>query len=1200
MHLLAGTGYQNTIDFTSGDGSPRQVLRAMVSPERHGEADPLHFDGVESEDTPVAQFSYDMIFPGYSRSDIAARENLIEQLNGLERDMPPGVSETDEWRALRNQLWELNEPGRLAPEDLVEYAKDNGIFVNEKYVSFDYDYNKLEGMRYRIDGSGDTIDISHGNSTFTARNAYMKFAYEEGLKNVFRRLLPDVELAVSYKHPESAVAFVDDNGALIAAEGTPPVPPGAYSAGKVRHVVSTERFDHFLNGLNDESLKAKLGATQIDKFLRTIKLAFITPHIPATGISQDDAGLVTGIGNYDKGYIGFLNLDNYDAVRFFMKRMMMTTRASQMTGGAYVNGFVQDEDWINFALSKHHRPEGSDIRYADIRLNHLDGHMIRDVRTTRPDQDPGAQDIHEDSLSKHAPHAYGAGHGYDSLEYEHEYYGTVSLTNGLAGQFVGYSDRQSGNQEASMSDVIISKPRELRLDRKVAYPDLPTGFDFEAASVGLDHIAEGDEPCNGVAGSTVTYWDCVLAKHEGSRSQLIRRFTASEPTVASGRKYVIGDAVQNINYNPSDFGLVSHLSDHGHWSHQFVSHLYKDFNNHIKVKVTIWKEDPGDADDNIGPSEGDPYFGTENQDGTYFFEAQPWYSLTAEDVTDIYKTPGVHDASPSVIDDGDEAWGARPTLIVPFDEYSAHMMTALMNVRRDDLEDFLLSYGVGDDDDSGLLALPGQEPERESRPGQQPTPDSPTEAQLGLAPPDASETWTDNEWLDEILGEIVTNVNVGSRVVYYTPPTSPFGMLSMLTVGGENSNSSMSYPANGTEVHNLMNGLINIMGVRTPVSQASKLIRNKSALLLPMASSRYSISVPTSVQADRQLISKLDRNLLNPYMWSNKLRGSDFLPPPYIRDDITNNYFLYYKNNILNEMAQSEAFKELFGKAINAKDVITFLFMYGLLVTGGDTREYDIIFNDTKKSLRIILKAALAGDDYAYVDKESQTASQRAGLAAAGLLGTAASEFAAMGMSFLLKMFLETPKLILKGLAELIDPHVVVGKKIRDVSGQVFQMVRTYDSQGTLDNMLERLQEQVDTDLVALPKPLRPKFKPFGFDLIGTLPYMAILPPGPLGWAYILFDLSAEELQEMFDHQKALEECILGDDPHFAAPPAGLGSDSENDQLSESPTSTWACADPAQTAPADGAPGGGAPAPGGGGPAGDAGDEADQTSFECE
>ena len=40
-----------------------------------------------------------------------------------------------------------------APQDLIEYADDHGIFLKEKYVSFDYDYNALEGMKYNLNES---------------------------------------------------------------------------------------------------------------------------------------------------------------------------------------------------------------------------------------------------------------------------------------------------------------------------------------------------------------------------------------------------------------------------------------------------------------------------------------------------------------------------------------------------------------------------------------------------------------------------------------------------------------------------------------------------------------------------------------------------------------------------------------------------------------------------------------------------------------------------------------------------------------------------------------------------------------------------------------------------------------------------------------------------------------------------------------
>jgi hypothetical protein len=140
-----------------------------------------------------------------------------------------------------------------------------------------------------------------------------------------------------------------------------------------------------------------------------------------------------------------------------------------------------------------------------------------------------------------------------------------------------------------------------------------------------------------------------------------------------------------------------------------------------------------------------------------------------------------------------------------------------------------------------------------------------------------------------------------------------------------------------------------------------------------------------------------------------------------------------------------------------------------------------------------------------------------------------------MGSSFVQKMLLETPIRILKGLAEMIDPHVVIGKMIRDISGQVIDQVEQYanlgksiaqttaamsgapplegrDAANADKTIREWIQEATDETFADLPPVIRPKIgEASGIDLIGTFPYFLAIPPGPLGIAYILLSLQHDK-----------------------------------------------------------------------------------------
>jgi len=229
-------------------------------------------------------------------------------------------------------------------------------------------------------------------------------------------------------------------------------------------------------------------------------------------------------------------------------------------------------------------------------------------------------------------------------------------------------------------------------------------------------------------------------------------------------------------------------------------------------------------------------------------------------------------------------------------------------------------------------------------------------------------------------------------------------------------------------------------------------------------------------------------------------------------------------------------YQELFNGVYDTDALLQYMFMVGLRSSNMLSDKFTIMFNDTKQSVRTILRAALAGDNYAHRDPESSSSSNIS-LAAAMDLGAAAAllPFMDMGSSFVQKMLLETPIRILKGLAEMIDPHVVIGKMIRDISGQVIDQVEQYanlgksiaqttaamsgapplegrDAANADKTIREWIQEATDETFADLPPVIRPKIgEASGIDLIGTFPYFLAIPPGPLGIAYILLSLQHDK-----------------------------------------------------------------------------------------
>ena len=131
----------------------------------------------------------------------------------------------------------------------------------------------------------------------------------------------------------------------------------------------------------------------------------------------------------------------------------------------------------------------------------------------------------------------------------------------------------------------------------------------------------------------------------------------------------------------------------------------------------------------------------------------------------------------------------------------------------------------------------------------------------------------------------------------------------------------------------------------------------------------------------------------------------------------------------------------------------------------------------------------------------------------------------------------------------MIDPHVIVGKVVHDISGNVINLVEPYwpnfeppvpcPPDGWPDNQelrsklnaafsrggaLEGVSQETFAEFLEFyikdlfhgaPQFLRPSASSKGIKITGTLPYMFALPPGPLGIAYIILDLLEKDLWSM-------------------------------------------------------------------------------------
>ena len=133
-----------------------------------------------------------------------------------------------------------------------------------------------------------------------------------------------------------------------------------------------------------------------------------------------------------------------------------------------------------------------------------------------------------------------------------------------------------------------------------------------------------------------------------------------------------------------------------------------------------------------------------------------------------------------------------------------------------------------------------------------------------------------------------------------------------------------------------------------------------------------------------------------------------------------------------------------------------------------------------------------------------------------------------MARDYILKMLIMTPINILKGIIEMIDPHVVVTKLIKTGTGAAFNaLAAELDKIGipgtemTGSDVLELILCLIAAAMGNVPVPagfpepptnFLPRLSIDGVDFTGTITGMLMIPPTPLGLLYLLLSLINIEL----------------------------------------------------------------------------------------
>jgi hypothetical protein len=399
------------------------------------------------------------------------------------------------------------------------------------------------------------------------------------------------------------------------------------------------------------------------------------------------------------------------------------------------------------------------------------------------------------------------------------------------------------------------------------------------------------------------------------------------------------------------------------------------------------------------------------------------------------------------------------------------------------------------------------------------------------------------KYVDQILNTIISNIRVGNRIIYSTPemtPASNYGELLDISPFG-------------------VSGILNYLKGSDPPnslsSQDQQFYENKSNFLVKNRDDKYILTVDTGIAGEIKVadsLAELD------YSGHRMIRGNyDVLKhlfdryetlddpawfdspgiDPLLDGTFGEEWLAAGNKSIADQITTDPKFVKIFNEVYDSKNMVSFIFLYGLMTSEGNSTQLSQLFSDTKIAIRTILRAALAGGDYTFEDPEKRTASDVARDNLLNLAESLGSEFAAMGASFILKMLIEAPIRILKALAEMLDPHVAIGKIVKDTSAQVIQIAEQVwdvaspvaqtgvslgaEAAGTevpddlgvvLDmDLVDYMQIGINEAFSGVPEFLRPSVDEKGLNLIGKLPWLIFPPPTPwLGIPYILLNLLEE------------------------------------------------------------------------------------------
>ncbi len=243
----------------------------------------------------------------------------------------------------------------------------------------------------------------------------------------------------------------------------------------------------------------------------------------------------------------------------------------------------------------------------------------------------------------------------------------------------------------------------------------------------------------------------------------------------------------------------------------------------------------------------------------------------------------------------------------------------------------------------------------------------------------------------------------------------------------------------------------------------------------------------------------------------------------------------------------NNAANKFFTNTFNSELIAMVPLLYNFYLTSEYFPGIDEAFENPKDRVLDIIISTIANDNnFDSTPDLSRPAADSAVASATGQDQQAAFNSAAR--DFILKMIIKTPIDILKGVVELVDPHVAITKVIKTGSGFAFnqaigaldQVIQTSDLNETIADatgnviqpnlngedlltlllcivdygLKQGVTEAIDTldgiegnGLPPIPENFFPRVSVDGIDFTGTVSGMLMMPPSPLGLIYLLLEL---------------------------------------------------------------------------------------------